>query len=166
MLGHGSYQFDRDNIFSIISSTFSKTGSVAEILSIYMAKDQVFVSLYNVLKEDTIKFLNIFGGTTLDFRRGLNENQMKYTHIPEVVECFGEKTTTELYDAFFDQVVKIPSANSVRNMVRDVDIYIKLKNKKKEGDPSLIKKLAMYYGITPQEVYWSLKRVKKVLNAE
>ena len=62
--------------------------------------------------------------------------------------------------------MKIPSANSVRNMVRDVDIYIKLKNKKKEGDPSLIKKLAMYYGITPQEVYWSLKRVKKVLNAE
>lgn len=166
MLGHGSFQFNRENVFSIISSTFSKTGTVAEILSVYMSNNSTFASIYKVMKDDTIKFLNVFGGTTLDFRN-LNENQLKYTHIPEIKECFGEEILKKFYEEFEGQVVKVPPANSVRNMVRDVDIYIKLKNKKKEGgDPSLIKKLATYYGITPQEVYWSLKRVKKALNVE
>lgn len=164
MLGHNSFQSDKNSTFSIIPSTFSRMDAVTEILSAYMVSDPVILGIYSSLQDRVVEFLNIFGGSSIDFRSGLTDNQLKYTHIPEIRHYFGQNVLDKLYKSFGGQVIHVPPSNTVRVIIRDIDIYLNVSTEKKDQTSPTVRKLASHYKITPQEVYWSVKRVRKVLS--
>lgn len=164
MLGHNSYQLDKNGVFAIIPSTFSRLEAVTELLSIYMASDPIILGIYSSLGSRVVEFLNIFGGSYLDFNPNFSEEQLKYTLMPEIKFHFGDEVVDKLYRSFSGQVIKVPNSNTIKVIVRDIDIFLNVSAEKKQLKSPTVKKLADHYKITPQEVYWSVKRVRKVLN--
>ncbi len=168
MLGHSKIQSDISKVIRIFGKTVTSEDEVNNILITYLSKDLSIISLYKVFRKNMLRFIEIFGGVVIDFPgESATEEDVKYSHLPEISRLFGKKAVSDLFDEFSGQRITPPTVDCMVDILRDVDIYCRVKKcQSKEDRKRTTKFLSNYYRIQVSEVNFSYRRVKKELEAK
>lgn len=77
------------------------------------------------------------------------------SHLPELYDIFGEESLLKFLDIFGGCTITIPSRHEVRDVIRDVRIYLELSRiaKTAEGRRNVVSELCTRYDISPRTVY-------------
>lgn len=165
MLGHSRPQGDQENIFKIMTTPLSDEGRVVELfISYYLSRYPRIEHLCAAVGKDSIvKFLILFGGTTIHVVPDSTGAKYEHTLLPEVLSELGEDVLAKFCETFYGKKVLIPPSKVLRTVFRDLDIYEQMSTKK---SAQTVARLSKHYQISKHEVWWIYLRVAKALGQD
>lgn len=85
------------------------------------------------------------------------------SHLPELYDIFGEDDLLKFLDIFGGCTIKVPSRYEVRDVIRDVRIYLELSRipRSAEGRQRVVNDLCTRYDLTGRSIYTIFGRMER-----
>lgn len=85
------------------------------------------------------------------------------SHLPELFDIFGEDALLKFLDIFGGCTITIPSRHEVRDVIRDVRVYLELSRipRTTEGRQNIVGELCTRYDISARTLYNIFERMER-----
>jgi hypothetical protein len=98
--------------------------------------------------EDRLHIIDKITGKEFDILKVVLLECCDKSHIPELYEIFGRENFLKFIDIFAGSTIKCPSREVLDKAVRDVTVYLLISKSGVGNRSSLVRDLAVQYGVT------------------
>lgn len=166
-LGHDIELSDLENTFKLHMSFLTDADAVVLKFVDRCARYPAISGIFKVFREEygdgagkkLYKFLNIYSGVSIYTPDEPNEENLRLTHWPDILEVFGEGVVSSLMEEFGCDTIKVPPGSYLKTSMRDTDVLCSLDGVDGDDRKNILNLLAIHYDMTRVEIQRVARRL-------